>query len=166
MNKLIRKLAALCATAVLAGSMTAAPAQAAAHCAGTEQVNLYTFKVNMKSAKKSYTLGQTATINVEVLRPADEDPLGMHQPMPPVEKHPVEGANIGVGLRAGDVFLFGVGTTNADGKAAVKIKIQTYAEPGEVNVDALAYKVIHQNVCMTVQEFGYASVPSMFTVTK
>lgn len=170
-----KKLAVTVATGLVAGLIsvgTASPAQACASRAvrtamrsgALEVVALRTFHLEVKPIKKAYQVGETAKIEITVTRPAHEDPLGLGQPIDPPFSFPAEGVNVGMGLRIGDVFLFGHAISDADGKAVVRIKIKSYTPAGTATADAYAWKTAAETTCVTVEENGYRQMPDLFKV--
>jgi hypothetical protein len=161
----VRSRALILATALVAGLFSFAPS-ASAHCGNLETVNLYTFTVAIHPMRKVYEVGDTAKFHMKVTRPGPQDPLGLGQSWNPPMHEPAEDVNVGIGLRVGQVFLFGIGTTNQKGEATVGIKLLPYTPSGTASADGVAWKVQHQNTCATVQEIGYASAPRAFRVTR
>ena len=176
MDSMRKKVAAALATGLLASVLSvgvdASPAQA---CSGRsvrtqmrsgslEVVGLRTFHLEVKPLKKAYKVGETAKIQVMVTRPAHEDPVGLGVPIDPPQSFPAENVNVGMGLRIGDVFLFGHAVSDADGKAVVKVQIKSYTPAGKANVDAYAWKTAADTTCAKVEEHGYRSMPNLFTV--
>ncbi len=139
---------------------------AAAHCGAFEYVSLHTLRVEMKPHKKAYKIGDTAKIDLKVTRTFEKDPTGSGTPLPVPYSEPAQDVFVGVGLRVGDVFLFGLGMTDADGQTTVDVVIQDYATPGWANVDGFAQKITAESPCLTVQELGFASGPRMFKILK
>ncbi|MEA2434194.1 MAG: hypothetical protein QOK47_1182 [Actinomycetota bacterium] len=179
MRKAIRKSAFLAATALVAASLvvpsaTAAPAPCSAREVRSllhsgkamEVVSLRTFFVTMKADKPTYAVGDIAKVNVVVSRPAHEDPAHLGVPFDPPQSFPAENVNVGLGLRIGDVFLFGHGITNADGEAQVKVEIKDYTPGGTAIGDGFAWNILHESVCARVEETGYINVPKLFKVTR
>lgn len=157
--------------AVLTSTITILPAAPALACSGragargaNETYRLETFEVTMKSVRKTYERGQSARINMTVVRPGKSDPLGQGIPIEPPQQWPAEGVTVGVGLRIGDVFLAGFATTGADGKAVVEIPIRSYVPRGRALAIAQAVKRQVDSPCATVEEFGYTQSPSLFKV--
>lgn len=108
-------------------------AETASACADITQP-LRNFKVEAKFQKPVAKIGGVAKMEVLVTRTADEDPVtedGQPYPTGRPMDDPVEGASIGVGLLIDDVFFAAGGTTDAEGKATVKVKIEKYAKPGK-----------------------------------
>ena len=173
-----RRTSLVAVTAILAAMMafaSAAPAQACSTRgirsglrSGSllETIGLRTYHLEVKPDKKSYEVGETAQVHVTVTRPAKEDPLGEGIPIDSPRSFPAEEVNVGIGLRVGDVFLFGHNMTNAEGHATVKIKIAKYAPAGKAYADAYAWRTAVDTPCARVEENGYTSVPNIFTVLR
>lgn len=173
-----RRTSLVAVTATLAGTMAFASAGTVQACASRgvrsglrsgallETVGLRTYRVEVKPDKKSYRVGDLAKVHVTVTRPAEEDPIGQGIPINSPESFPAEGVNVGIGLRIGEVFLFGHNVTDAEGHTLVKIKIASYAPPGEASADAYAWKTQVDSTCARVEENGYTSVPNLFTVLR
>src|SRR5687767_6272200 len=89
-----------------------------------EQISLLTFNLEIGEPKPVYKIGEVASIEVTVTRPAKEDPLGNGIPMDRPYVEPAEGVIVGVGLHIGRVFLPGAAITDAQGKTVIKIKIE------------------------------------------
>ena len=182
MRRAFRKPAFLAATALVAASLVVPPATASsaapAPCSprqarsllrsgkAMEVVSLRTFTVEMKADKPSYAIGDIARVNFTVTRPAQEDPAHLGVPFDPPQSFPAEGVNVGLGLRVGEVFLFGHGVTDAEGKAQVKVEIKDYTPAGTAIGDGFAWNVLHESVCARVEETGYVNVPKLFKVTR
>lgn len=175
MVRMRRKLAAVVATGLLAGMVSIGSASSAQACSSRsvrssmrsgalEVVALKTFHLVVKPIKTQYQVGDTAKIQVTVTRPAHEDPAGLGIQQEPPESFPAEGVNVGMGLRIGDVFLFGHAISNADGKAVVKIKIKSYTPSGMAMVDAYAWRTVADTTCAKVEEEGYRQMPDLFKV--
>ena len=165
MRKRIRPTALVIASAVLAVSMFTATSSSAAACA-METVALKTFHLVLAADKKVYKVGDTATVEVTVTRPAHEDPLGNGIPFDPPQSYPAEDVNVGIGLRVGDVFLFGHSITDAEGKAAVKVKLEPWTPAGPAIADGFAWEVAADTPCLRVEENGYQQRPNIFKVVK
>jgi hypothetical protein len=161
----MRRIALLAAAALIGTLFTVAPATAVP-CGSMETIALKTFYLEVKAAKKVYKVGQTAVINVNVTRPSDQDPMGMGVPMERPHTEPAEDVNVGIGLRVGDVFLFGYGLTNAKGNAAVKVKIESWTPAGTALADIFAWLIQADSPCLRVEENGYRQVPRIFKVVK
>jgi hypothetical protein len=178
MDTMQRRTSLLAITAILAGMMSFASATPAQACSArgvrsglrsgalAETIGLRTYNLDVRPDKKSYKVGDTAKVHVTVTRPAKEDPLGEGIPIDSPENFPAEGVNVGIGLRVGDVFLFGHNVTDAEGKTIVKVKIASYAPPGKASADAFAWKTAVDSPCARVEENGYTSIPNMFTVLR
>lgn len=160
----IRTAGVALATALVAVPLSVAPSPAAG-CA-METVSLKTFHLEVSSKKKVYKVGDTATVKVNVTRPAEEDPLGNGIPIERPTTEPAEGINVGIGLRVGDVFLFGHSITDANGDAAVKVKLEPWTPPGNAIADAFAWNIVQDTPCLRIEENGYRQSPSIFKVVK
>ena len=177
MDTMRRQVGLVAATSVLVGmlSFTSATAAQACSTAGVrsglrsgafETVSLRTYHLEAKADKPSYKIGEIAKVHVTVTRPAHEDPFGEGIPIDPPQSFPAEGVNVGIGLRIGEVFLFGHNVTNADGKAVVSVKIAGYAPAGKATADVFAWKTAVDSPCARVEENGYTQSPNIFTVVK
>jgi len=177
MGDMRKRTALLAAIAILAGLFAFAPVSSAAACSranvrsmlrsgAIEVVSLRTFHLEVKPDKKVYRVGDTAKINVTVTRPAHEDPAGLGIPIDPPMSFPAEDVNVGIGLRVGDVYLFGYSRTNADGLAVVKVPIKSYTPAGKAMADAYAWKTVVDTTCAKVEENGYRQLPNLFTVLR
>lgn len=177
MDGMRKRTALLAATAVLSGLLTVGTASPAQACGARdarqglksgafEVVGLRTYHLVVEAGDKAYRVGDTAKINVTVTRPAHEDPLGLGVEQEPPESFPAEEVNVGIGLRVGDVFLFGHAITDANGKATVKIKIKSYTPAGRASADAYAWKTTFETTCAKVEENGYTQKPDLFQVIR
>jgi len=178
MDTMRRRTSLLAVTAILAGTLSFASAAPAQACSARgvrsglrsgallETVGLRTYHLDVKPDKKSYRVGDVAKVHVTVTRPGEEDPLGQGIPIGSPENFPAEGVNVGIGLRVGDVFLFGHNVTDAEGRATVKVKIASYAPPGKASADAYAWKTAVDTPCARVEENGYTSIRNIFTVLR
>ena len=167
--------AALFAALLPVGSAQAAPTGNGCSPSGVRQmlrhgdmetVVLRTFTVALKPVKKTYKVGETAVVNATVTRPANEDPLGLGQDFDPPKSFPAEKVNVGIGIRVGDVFLFGFSVTDANGKATLKVDIKSYTPAGKAIADGFAWKRQLEQPCLTVEENGYIFAPGLFKVVK
>lgn len=173
-----RRTSLLMVTAILAGIMAFASSAPAQACSTRgvrsgvrsgvllETVGLRTYHLEVKPDKKFYQVGDTAQVHVTVTRPAKEDPLGEGIPIDPPQSFPAEDVNVGIGLRIGDVFLFGHNMTDAQGRTTVKVKIAGYAPAGKASADAYAWRTAVDTPCARVEENGYTAVPNIFTVLR
>lgn len=157
---------------VLAGALLALPA-APAVAAGTnscrtefETVTLRTFNVVLKTPKKVYSIDDTVPVQITVTRPAHEDPAGQRQPIDPPVSQPAQGVYVGLGLQVGRTYLFGIGTTDDQGKATINVPLPDYVPAGKVFARALAWNVIADTTCLKVEENGYTERTNFFTVKK
>jgi hypothetical protein len=129
-----------------------------------ETVTLRTFHIDAKVRRTKYRIGETATFDVVVVRPAEEDPFALGVPTEGVEPMPAEDVSVGVGLLIGNVFLPGFAITDAEGKATITVKIQKYVKPGPVDAAFYAWKVQADTPCLRVEENGFRPYPSLFSV--
>lgn len=190
----MKKLAALLVSATLmSGALTAVTASPAGACGravgkadvframktdsmeagvvsasnGMEQVSLLTFNLEIGKTKPIYKIGEVVDIEVTVTRPAKEDPLGNGIPMERPYVQPAPDVIVGVGLHIGRVFLPGAAITNAEGIAHVRIKIESYAPANQwADTSVYAWKTVQETTCVTVQEYGYRSMPHMFRTAR
>ncbi len=145
------------------------PAVAASACADAalmEVVQLTTMHVEVEADRKSYRVGDVAQILVQVSRPAHEDPLGQDVPVDPPMSQPADNVNVGIGVQVERVYLFGVGRTDDEGRALIKVRIPPYTPVGKAYVRALAWSTVVDTVCLTVEEYGYTQEPGLFAVTR
>ena len=131
-----------------------------------ETVSLRDFWIEPKVKKKTYKIGETVTFPVHVSRPAEQDPFGLGIPTDPGSIGPVDGANIGVGLLVGDVFLPGFAITDAGGDAVIKVKIESYVKPAVVDAAFYSWKIVQDTPCLRIEENGFRAVASMFKITR
>lgn len=157
--------------AIIAGSLLASPTIPAAaaedSCAAQyETVQMKTFHVVIQTPRKVYKIDNVVPINVEVTRPAHEDPLGQDQPIDPPVSEPAEGVNVGVGLQVGRSYLFGIGMTDADGKTSIRVPLPSYLPEGNVFARSLAWNILVNTTCLIVEEQGYTEERNFFRVTR
>ena len=163
----MRRIVTLMSTvAISMATFVAAPPTSSAGSCMLETVALKTFDLTVKGKKKAYEVGDTAHIEVTVLRPSKEDPAGLGTYTEPPEQYPAENVNAGIGLRVGDVFLFGHGMTDKKGKAIVDIKLESWTPAGSALADAFAWNVVQDTPCLRVEENGYTQKPNVFKVIK
>ena len=160
----LRSLGLIAVTAFLSATFVVAPSSARPACA--ETVVLKTFHLVVESDKKVYKVGDTAKINVTVTRPAHEDPAGQNIPIEPPFSEPAANVDVGIGLRVGDVFLFGHSMTDENGKAAVKVRLEPWTPSGQAIADAFAWHIIQDTPCLRIEENGYQQKPNIFQVVK
>ncbi|MFN2389307.1 MAG: hypothetical protein ABR575_06855 [Actinomycetota bacterium] len=155
---------ALPAAASPEGSATRA---AMARGCRSETIILTTLKVTMKPLRKSYRIGQSAKFEVTVTRPGETDPLGQQIPLgePPMSL-PAEGVGVGIGVQVGLVFLPGFGTTDANGKAIIRVRLEPYTRPGVAHAKALATYTQFESTCLNIEEQGFRFVPNAFRVSR
>ncbi|HJR46222.1 MAG TPA: hypothetical protein VJ927_11515 [Actinomycetota bacterium] len=128
---------------------------------------LYTFHVEAKPQKPSYPAGGTAKIDFVVTRPGDGDPLGEGQEMPRPMTFPAEGVEVNVSIYAGRYFyMYGSGTTDADGKATVPVKLHPKSPAGWARGEVSARAYYNRGGCPDAEEFGSQSYPQFFKITR
>lgn len=170
-SRTVRRASLMLAISMFAGALTAAPSlaapAAAAHCGAFEYVTLRVLKIDVTSLPKTVEVGDKAKIELHVTRTYEDDPAGAGTPGVGVPySEDAADVMVGIGMRVGDVFLFGFARTDTQGNAAVEIPIKRYVKPDWANVDVFAQKIIQETQCLTLQEIGYGSVPRAFKVTK
>lgn len=137
----------------------------ASPCGGIEVVSLTTFHLDIAPAKPVYEVGQTAVFNVTITRPAHEDPAGQGIEVPPPRSFPAADVPVGIGLVVEDVYLWGLGRTDAAGKTSIKVPLRSYTPAGVAQARAFAQKTVVDSPCLTVNEIGYRPMPDAFRVT-
>ena len=129
---------------------------AGANSSAMETFSFRTLNIEFEANKKVYRRGDIAEITAMVTRPAKEDPLNNGIPMDRPYVEPAADVTVGIGLHIGRVFLPGAAITDADGKAVIRIKIESYAPVNKwIDTSVYAWKIVHQDVCFTVQEDGF-----------
>lgn len=123
-----------------------------------------TFTVDLDVADKTYRRGQTALVDVTVVRPGREDPAGANVPLGSPASVPVADALVGVGVYVGEDFLFGQGITDESGTATVKVKIFRDVATGPAQVEGFSWKLIANYSCGAAYEFGYHIQTDAFRV--
>ena len=151
-------------TASLLVPASTANAQRLGPRAGCEIVHIHAFHIEAKPDKPVYLVGEKATIDVTVTRPAREDPGGLGVEWDPPESEPVEGIYVGVAAFSEETWIFGFAVTNARGKAEVKLPIDPHFKGGEVTANVYAWRDTVQNACLTVREYGSRRYNEFFRV--
>ncbi|HEX2240925.1 MAG TPA: hypothetical protein VHJ82_07290 [Actinomycetota bacterium] len=146
--------------------LTPATAAEADCLAQYETLSLKTFHVVLTTPKKVYDVDDLVPVQVEVSRPAHEDPLGQNQPIDPPTSQPAEGVLVGIGLQVGRTYLFGIGTTDDVGKTTINVPLPEYVPAGKVFARSLAWNIVLDTTCLRVEEQGYAERKNFFTVRK
>lgn len=158
MKKVVATISAVLVLGVAgAASAAGSTAGSSSRCMdGSERTR--TFDVKVKVLDEVYRLGEKAEFQVRVHRVVDGQDLG-----------PVEGADVAVGIELGDVYLIDGGTTDAQGKASVKVALKQYARPGLADVTATASKLVAADVpCHFGDEYEYGDTkkPGLFRVVR
>ena len=157
---LIKKLAAF----ALAASFLV-PGTAQAGRGNCEIVNVLSFHVEAKTERPVYVVGQTAVIDVTVVRPAREDPGGLGIETDPPESEPASDVNVGIALMSKNTYyVFGLDVTNPEGKARVEIPIEDYFKGGDVTAYVYAWKDTVKSACLTIREYGSRRYEKFFRV--
>ncbi len=145
--------------AALASAGPAAPVS----CGGSSAklVNLYTFHIEAKPAKKTYRQGDVVKVFVNVTRPAEQDPAGEGNPMPRPTVQPAEGVDVGGALWSDSSYTWDLGrVTDEKGNATLLIRTQDDYATGWARADIVAEKVHYSNNgCPDVKEYGYYTNP-------
>lgn len=164
-----RRKAVLVGVAIaLLGALPSAPATASEDSCAVdyETMTLKTFHVVLKVAKKVYKVGDVVPVQVEVTRPAHEDPANQNQPIDPPASEPAPDVLVGLGLQVGRTYLFGIGTTDDEGKTTINVPLPDYVPAGKVFARSLAWNKLVDTTCLIVEEQGYAERTNFFTVKR
>ncbi|HWL65400.1 MAG TPA: hypothetical protein VNP73_05440 [Actinomycetota bacterium] len=160
----------LLALALLVG-LPGAPAVAAPidACAMTSQrlVYVYSLHIEAKPGKKAYRRGDKVKVLIRVTRPAEEDPAGQGQQLPPTVSEPAEGATVGGIIWVGDDYSWDQGAiTDANGEAVLNIPTRKNFDVGMARADFVA-EIVHynNNGCPDVRELGYRSYENFVRIT-
>lgn len=124
--------------------------------------NLPTLAVKARVTQNAYRPGQIVTFKVLVMRAIQTDE---HGEGPRQELGPVEGAQVAVGATVKDVHLTAGGITDADGRATVKMGIQSYVPAGVADVIASATSETVDAHCVP-NESGHVERPDLFRVIR
>jgi hypothetical protein len=140
------------------------------HGCQNNTVPIYSLDVKAKPVSKVYRVGETALIDVTVLRPADHNPVDPTLPwLPPPRKDPAPDVIVGVSLSVGKFSFFtGGGITGENGKTRVKIKLRSYSETGAAHLSVFAFKTAFEDParCFILQEQGFFQKRNALTVEK
>lgn len=98
------------------------------------------------------------------MRPAPYDPAGQGQQVPTVVSAPAAEVYTGVGVEIGDDFAYGMGITDAQGRAVVEVDLPKYLKPGKAMVSIFSWKQVASLPCVVVSEIGYTVQQDAFTV--
>lgn len=177
---MMRRTSVIAIIAMVVGLLAAAPASHATpvpcgaqvrgmlrnQTAPMETIVVRSFNVEMKVDRPVWKVGETVIIHTTVTRPAHEDPAGQHIEIDPPTTQPATNVNMGIGVRIGDVFLFGSGITDDQGKIDIKVKLKPYTTPGSASVDGYAWNRIATTPCLNIEENGYTHIDGLFKVIK
>lgn len=163
-------LAALAAMLVALLVPGAAAEAATAACSGRSSggmvTRLRTFTVEGQPTNKSYKVGTTAVVKVTVTRPGQEDPLGNGIPLNSPVSFPAEDVDVFVGLYLGNFYMYGVGVTDEEGKATIRVKLNPNAPAGNVIGEIGAREFYNRGGCPDIEEEGFVYYPRFFKATK
>lgn len=169
---LVRAILSLALLAVIlpAGSARAAAltnTQSAA-CAksGAMVTTLYTFKIEAKPQKKSYTAGKTAKVEMRVTRPGPYDPLGGTTEIPRPTEQPAAGVDVAVSMYAGIYYMYGTGVTDENGEATVSVKLHRNSPAGWVRADTSARAYYNRGGCPDIEEAGFQPFDRFLKITR
>jgi len=138
-----RFIAVLAVVTAVAGSLALAGSATAAECGSHVREGTGTLKLRLTAGSDTYRAGDDAVLHAEVRRYVGDRDVG-----------PADGATVGVQLLARDGgYLAGNATTDAEGKAAVKIRLPRGVS-GSVDARAMAWKTAAQHECGWVGEDG------------
>lgn len=131
-------------------------------------IYLYSFRIEAKPGKKSYSRGEIVKVFVTVTRPGEEDPTGSKVPMPRPTSQPAEGVEVGAALFVGNTYTWdSQRTTDAKGKATLNIPLPKDSDLGWAEVDIFAEKThFSNNGCPDAKEQGYAGFPRFVKVVR
>lgn len=123
------------------------------------------FTVETAWSSKTYARGSKVKVEVTVTRPGPEDPLDNGIPLDSPQHFPVEGASVSVTLLAGFPYPYGLGTTDADGKAIVKVKLPRSLK-GPINSSTHGYLTHNKDGpnCTDVQEENFKYEAPAFVI--
>lgn len=138
------------------------------HGCGNNTIPIFSFDVKAKPDSKAYRIGETALIDVTVMRPADHNPVDPTLPwLPPPRKDPAADVIVGVSLTVGQFSFFtGGGITGENGKTKVPIKLRSYSETGAASLSVFAFKTVIEDPaqCLILQEQGFFQKRNALTV--
>ena len=124
--------------------------------------SLATLAVKARVTKDAYRPGDVAIFKVRVVRAVQTDE---HGEGPSQEIGPVEGAEVAIGATVDDVHLTAGGTTDEDGRATVKMTLQSYVPAGLADVIASATSETVDVHCVP-NETGHIEKPDLFRVVR
>jgi hypothetical protein len=160
------RILVLCA-ALVAGTAAWAPGLPSRTACGAMETRLNTFTVTAEAQRKSYEMGETVVVEMLVTRPGPEDPV-TGEPWDPPHHEPAEGVDVGINMSTSDTDLpvFNSGTTDAEGKATVKVKLVRGDPPRWVYAYASAEQWYNRGGCPDIVERGGAEYPKFFKLVE
>lgn len=157
MKRLVASISALLAVGLMGSASVAALHPTAVGKSGgqpacaNETEPTHTFVVNVKVLDDEYRVGQKAKFVVRVKRVVAGRDLG-----------PVEGAQVGVGVALGDVYLRDGAVTDSNGRAVVEVSIKRYTPAGWADVGTQAWKMTGIDIpCNSKLEYEYGDVTKL-----
>ncbi len=151
----MRRTTSILVAAVIGASLAAPTSARADTACASGETRLRTFHVEAVPEKKKVRRGEKFMVEMTVTRPAHEDPAGQGQQIDPPASTPAEDVTTGITIFVGDnTWFWGIGITDADGKADIELKVPKNSELGWgfAAVSAIKY---HRNECPEVVEEGY-----------
>ena len=125
------------------------------------------FEVLTKWSKKTYAPGATVSVDITVLRPGPEDPMGLGIEYEPPHQMPVENAYVWVAFVVGVPPVWGAGYTDANGTLHLDIPLRRDIR-GPINSTTRA-QIIHNPQtpdCTNIEEWGRLIEAPAFVVKK
>lgn len=150
-------IGAVVAQVLVGGLAYAGPAQATAGaCSFSNDVPLDTLEVAVAADRRDYRRGQVARLTVTVNRHLQGSPVSV-----PAEDVLV----VSLGTPGGWTMI-GAGTTDADGRTHVKLRIPKDQPHGWVDVSTLATRSHARGPCISVFEQGVVRDERLFRVKR
>lgn len=139
------------------GSLLVVPAAAEPCSRPHETQATRTFEVRVSTAQDVYVVGETIRFRVGVTRTIDGVVVG-----------PAEDAQVAIAVGIEDTFLYGGGTTDARGRALVKLRLKKNTPAGSADVVAFAYRETVDLPCHSdlEQETGDVEERNLFRVVR
>lgn len=129
-----------------------------------EKKRLRTFAVAVEADRASYSIGETVTLEITVVRSpgeaSDSEPPAYSDALPPVE-----GAKVVVSASMRDAVLGGTGVTDKDGTVEIGLQTARYARAGAANVSTYTWKPVGPE-CSQVAEDGHVYSERLFRLRK
>ena len=158
----VRWILVACAAALVAAVSLggATPAQACL----ADNFYIQTYDISMEPQRAEYVLGETALVDVLVVRPASTDPAGLGVPLPSTDTSPASGVYVSVSLKLPKGRAFGWGVTGADGRTTVSVHLNPTRLTAGV-ADASGYAWTGYPIgCTQVDEYGQVDIDDFVSV--